>query len=36
MIQSAAFVGAGTIIIAMIALWKMKETFGKDLDFEER
>jgi len=33
MVASAALVGGGTIIIALLALWKMKETFGKELDF---
>jgi MFS transporter, putative metabolite:H+ symporter len=35
MITSAWLVGAATIVIALLALWKMKETFGKDLDFIE-
>lgn len=35
MITSAWLVGAATIIIALLALWKMKETFGKDLDYVE-
>jgi MFS family permease len=35
MITSAWIVGVTTIIIALIALWKMKESFGKDLDFIE-
>ena len=33
MVTSAALVGAGTIVVALLALWKMKETFGKELDF---
>jgi len=33
MVTSAALVGGGTIIVALLALWKMKETFGKELDF---
>ncbi|MBL0740009.1 MFS transporter [Chryseolinea lacunae] len=35
MVASAAWVGGGTLIIALLALWKMKETFGKELDFVE-
>jgi putative MFS transporter len=33
MVASAAWVGGGTIVVALVALWKMKETFGKELDF---
>lgn len=32
---SAALVGAGTIILAILAAWKMEETFSKNLDFTE-
>jgi MFS transporter, putative metabolite:H+ symporter len=35
MLTSAWIVGGVTIIIALLALWRMKETFGKDLDFVE-
>jgi MFS family permease len=35
MVASGAVVGALTIIIGLLALYKMKETFGRDLDFEE-
>jgi putative MFS transporter len=35
MIISAWVVGAGSLVIAVFALWKMKETFGKDLQFVE-
>lgn len=35
MIASGAVVGALTIVIGLLALYKMKETFGRDLDFEE-
>lgn len=36
MITSAFIVGSATIVISLLALWKMKETFGKDLDFIEK
>ncbi len=35
MIVSAWIVGAITVTIALLALWKMKETFHNDLDFVE-
>jgi MFS family permease len=35
LIGGAALVGVGTVIIALLALWKLEETFGKDLDFLE-
>jgi len=35
LVQSALCVGALTITIAFIALWRMKETFGRDLDYLE-
>ncbi len=35
MIAGGAVVGALTIVIGLLALYKMKETFGRDLDFEE-
>ena len=35
MIASGAVVGALTIMIGLLALYNMKETFGRDLDFEE-
>lgn len=35
MVKSAWIVGAISIVIALLALWKMKETFGKDLDFTD-
>jgi MFS transporter, putative metabolite:H+ symporter len=34
-IPSALMLAFGTFIIAILALWGMEETFGKDLDFEE-
>lgn len=34
-INSAALVGSITVIIALLALWKLEETFGKDLNFLE-
>jgi MFS transporter, putative metabolite:H+ symporter len=34
-IPSSLLLAFGTFIIAMLALWGMDETFGKDLDFEE-
>jgi MFS transporter, putative metabolite:H+ symporter len=34
-IPSALILAFGTFIIAILALWGMEETFGKDLDFEE-
>lgn len=36
MITSAWIVGIFTIFIALLALWKMKETFGKNLDYFEK
>jgi predicted membrane-bound spermidine synthase len=33
---SAALVGAGTIVIAVVALAYLDETFGRDLDYLER
>ncbi|QNF32712.1 MFS transporter [Adhaeribacter swui] len=36
LMQSALLVGTLTFIIALVALWGMSETFGKDLDFVER
>ncbi|HYG40137.1 MAG TPA: MFS transporter [Cytophagales bacterium] len=35
MVKSAWIVGLISITIALLALWKMKETFGKDLDFTD-
>jgi hypothetical protein len=35
MIFSAWVVGGASLLIAALALWKMKETFGKDLHFVE-
>ncbi|MBT1711377.1 MFS transporter [Fulvivirgaceae bacterium PWU5] len=35
MIFSAWVVGGASLLIATLALWKMKETFGKDLHFVE-
>lgn len=35
MITGTWIVGAVTILIALLALWKMKETFGKELDYVE-
>jgi predicted MFS family arabinose efflux permease len=35
-IASAASVGAGTIVIALVALAHLEETFGRDLDYLER
>ncbi len=32
---SGAFVGIICLVLALVALWKMEETFGKNLDFEE-
>ena len=34
-ISSAAIVGGITVVIALLALWKLEETFGKDLNFLE-
>jgi MFS family permease len=34
-VQGAGLVGLLTIIIALLALWRMSETFGKDLNFLE-
>ena len=34
-ISGAGLLGLLTIIIAFLGLWKMEETFGKDLDFLE-
>ena len=36
LIPSAMAVGSVAVVIAFFALWKMQETFGKDLDFFER
>ncbi len=33
--RAALFVGAGTLLIALIALYALPETFGRDLDFVE-
>jgi MFS transporter, putative metabolite:H+ symporter len=35
MVNSALIVGIISIVIALSALWKMKETFGNDLDFTD-
>jgi putative MFS transporter len=35
LVQSAMWVGTLSLTIASIALWKMKETFGKDLNYLE-
>ena len=35
-IHGAALLGALTILIAYLGLWKMEETFGKDLNFLEK
>ena len=35
-VLSAASVGAGTILIAVVALANLEETFGRDLDYFER
>jgi MFS family permease len=35
-VASAASVGAGTIVIALVALVNLQETFGRDLDYLER
>lgn len=35
-IHGAALLGALTILIAYLGLWKMEETFGKDLNFLEQ
>ncbi len=35
MISSAWIVGLTTIAIALVALWRMKESFGRDLNFVE-
>jgi len=34
-ISSAALVGGITVTLALLALWKLEETFGKDLNFLE-
>lgn len=34
-INSGLIVGSLTILVAYIALWRLKDTFGKDLDFME-
>jgi len=34
-VQGAGLVGLLTVTIALLALWKLSETFGKDLDFLE-
>jgi hypothetical protein len=34
-VSSAIVVGAGTLILAVIGLSTLKETFGVDLDFHE-
>jgi MFS family permease len=36
MIFSAWVVGGASLVISALALWKMKETFGKDLQFIEK
>jgi hypothetical protein len=35
LIYSAAIVGAATLVIAIISLSGLSETFGKDLDYVE-
>lgn len=34
-LPAAAVIGLGCFLFAMLSLWKMEETFGKNLDFEE-
>jgi hypothetical protein len=34
-IDSALIVGLGSIVLAAVAAWGLKETFGKDLDYLE-
>ena len=34
-IPGTLLLGFGCVTIALLALWGMEETFGKDLDFEE-
>lgn len=36
LIGSAMIVGAASIAISLLALWKMRETFGRDLNFLEK
>jgi putative MFS transporter len=35
MLGSAGIIGISTIAIALLAVWRMEETFGKDLDYTE-
>ena len=35
LIRSAMIVGFASVVIALLALWKMPETYGKDLDYFE-
>jgi hypothetical protein len=34
-VGAAIAVGAGTLVLAVIGLWQVPETFGVDLDFHE-
>lgn len=34
-VPSAALIGAVTILLALLALWQLEETYGKDLDYAE-
>jgi hypothetical protein len=34
-LQSGAIVGAICFSLALLSLWKMEETYGKELDYEE-
>jgi len=35
LIGSAGMIGIATIVVALLAIWKMEETFAKDLDYTE-
>ncbi|MBX2996434.1 MAG: MFS transporter [Bdellovibrionaceae bacterium] len=35
LLESAVTVGLGSLLVGALALWKMQETFGKDLDYLE-
>jgi MFS family permease len=35
LINAAGMIAIGTIMIALLAVWKMQETFGKDLNYTE-
>ncbi len=35
LVSSALYIGIGCVVVSLIALWRLKESFGRDLDFVE-